>query len=347
MKPDGIDEQVARIHEEMRTWAANSKRFDLHQLGAPRLDKPNRLLDLSQDYLGPALSMLRDLLETIDATSGVTAPAPILIHIYQNAFVPMREAVKAMEEFSTRATNENAAESRAATAKRVENEIDKAIGVVDGALRRRATSMDAQQMAESGHALIAELNKKSDAVDRVLGNAREALETVQKAAIQKGVNEQGEAFAKAADAHKKTAGLWAYAAAGLAAAVLAVAGYTVAYGNGPPSPASAWWVAGNLAYFGARLLIVSVLSFLLVVAVRNFRAEKHNEIANRHRHGALATFAQFQTWAQGPAGDAVVLQVSEAIFGAAATAYRDKEDSESTHVTELLKLVDKSGKASK
>jgi hypothetical protein len=76
----------------------------------------------------------------------------------------------------------------------------------------------------------------------------------------------------------------------------------------------------------------------MVVCVRNYRASRHNQIVNAHREGALTTFAAFRESAEGAAGDAVLLQATEAVFSSQPTGYTEGDGSP-THVNELLRLV--------
>jgi hypothetical protein len=179
-----------------------------------------------------------------------------------------------------------------------------------------------------------------------LAKMQAAIEDSRKVLASIPVAKQGKSFSDATADFKKSANTWAIVAVAVAGLLLTLLGVVIVCMFEPPRPSEGWTVAANLGYFAARALVVSVLSFLLVVAVRNYRSAKHNEIMNAHRWRALQTFGEFRSASEGsPVHDAILLHATEAIFSVQASGFAPGEPLGATHVGELLKLVKSDGGA--
>lgn len=204
-------------------------------------------------------------------------------------------------------------------------------------------SVEGARYAESRQDLLNRKEKLRELevdASKMLEHAMEALEAAKDAALKQGIANEVEAFSAAADMHRKSAMYWVVGAIVLAL-VLVTAG-ACHLGASPPLPEKSWTTASNLSFFAGRLLIASVLSFFLVVCVRNYRSVKHNELSNAHRANALKTFRAFKAAARSGVGDAVLLQATDAIFKQIETGYSTGGVGETTHIAELLKIARKS-----
>jgi hypothetical protein len=170
----------------------------------------------------------------------------------------------------------------------------------------------------------------------VIMQSREALEAAKAAALQAGIAAQGEEFRVAMRSYGREAKLWAWGALACAALILVGGFALLILKNEPPLAGESWTVAANLGYFGVRILIVSVVSFVMVVCVRNYRGAKHNEVMNAHRARALATFRQFTTGADAKVAQTVTLQAAEAVFAVQPSGFGEQGSVGSTHVAELV-----------
>jgi hypothetical protein len=177
--------------------------------------------------------------------------------------------------------------------------------------------------------LEAEVSMRLGAVDK-------ALEAAHRAALLEGVTKQGREFRFARRGHAKEANHWALGAAVAGSFIVAGCVWVYFCPHAPPLPDKSWMVAANLSYFGVRVLLVSVLSFIMVVSVRNYRGARHNEVMNAHRARALATFRNFTEGADPAVVQAVTLQAAQAIFGVQPSAYAEPGPVGSTHFAELL-----------
>lgn len=90
-----------------------------------------------------------------------------------------------------------------------------------------------------------------------------------------------------------------------------------------------------------RLLTITILFYALTICMKNYRAQKHNQIINRHRHNALTTFETFSAGATDEGTkNAVLLEATRAIFGNQSTGFGSKDsdvESPTSQVIEILK----------
>lgn len=91
----------------------------------------------------------------------------------------------------------------------------------------------------------------------------------------------------------------------------------------------------------AKLLLFSILYTSLVLSGRNYRAHRHNEEVNRHRHNALRTFETFVNAAGGDSDtrNAILLRTTETIFEPVQTGYltNEPEGPQTTQILEILR----------
>lgn len=90
----------------------------------------------------------------------------------------------------------------------------------------------------------------------------------------------------------------------------------------------------------SKVLIFSVLGYLLLMAARNYTTHKHNAVVNRHRQNALLTYRALVTAADDPGTQDIVLaHAASCIFSPQETGFtvsRGEAGSGSKSVLELL-----------
>ena len=125
---------------------------------------------------------------------------------------------------------------------------------------------------------------KADSAERKASFQQE-VDGLQKTVVQLGVSLHAAFFKQEADKHEKAAEVWKKGVWG-AAAVLAV--YAVVSMFFPAVP----WLDGvaPLQLAVSRTLVFIVLGYALLFCARNYAAERHNAVVNRHRHNALMTY---------------------------------------------------------
>jgi hypothetical protein len=162
------------------------------------------------------------------------------------------------------------------------------------------------------------------------------------------VSQHANHFKHEADEHKKGSYFWlggaivlAFAAAGYSLWSFRFAAIQGAEGSG------SWWT--HVAYVTSRLIVLSVIFFGMGWSARNYRAQRHNEVINRHRQNALRTFETFAVAATEPATkDAVLIAATKSIFEAQSSGYLEGEPEKvpSGTVIEILKSAISKGEPS-
>jgi hypothetical protein len=171
--------------------------------------------------------------------------------------------------------------------------------------------------------LNSEYDKELINIHQASKDAAETLDAIKKAAGQVGVTQNAKVFEGQASEHLRSSVVW-----GILTAVMAA--ITVGWGAvalwGIPIPAGAD-TSRIVQEAIAKLIVFSGLSYGLVWCARNYSANRHNYVLNKHRQNSLTTFETFVK----AAGDdvdtknAVLLQATTAIFAAQTTGYSSRE----------------------
>jgi hypothetical protein len=173
--------------------------------------------------------------------------------------------------------------------------------------------------------------------DKGIAEIQGALERVRRAAAEAGVAQHAIHFSQESQRYQREAWWW------LAASVL-FAGGTVAYaliglsahlvGLGETAT-----VARVVQAVIPRIIVISILSFGLVWAARNYSASRHNLVVNRHRQNALSTFETFVKAAgDAQTKDAVLIQATQSIFSAQPSGFiRNDPEPGSNQIVEIVR----------
>jgi hypothetical protein len=92
----------------------------------------------------------------------------------------------------------------------------------------------------------------------------------------------------------------------------------------------------------SRILIISILSYMLVWSGKNFLAHKHNEVVNKHRQNALSTFETFVAASDDQqTKNAVLLHATDCIFTPQISGYlgKDSEPVSANRFIEILRQI--------
>jgi hypothetical protein len=94
----------------------------------------------------------------------------------------------------------------------------------------------------------------------------------------------------------------------------------------------------------SKVLITIVLFYAINMCLKNFRAQRHNQVVNEHRHNALETFDLFQkSTNDDQTKNAVLLEVTRTIFGNQHTGYTTSNDSDSDTVpSKIIEIIKQS-----
>ena len=160
------------------------------------------------------------------------------------------------------------------------------------------------------------LNEIGDAkasVDVILGEVRAM-------AAEQGVSKQAIYFKGEADSHGTNSEKWLkytiYVAIFLVIfATLSLFSHNIS-GLDPRNPYQAIQITTS------KFLIFAVIGFMLFLCSRNFLSHKHNEVVNRHRQNALATFtALAEATSDAASSDIVLSHAAACIFSPQDTGY--------------------------
>jgi hypothetical protein len=216
--------------------------------------------------------------------------------------------------------------------------------VLSGDVLKRAVEVPLEGFEEKSKTLISgflgggrkaidDIQKEYDDLARKVSATDEkalgALEQAREAAGTRAVTRYVETFKVQADAHAKAARGWGVAV--LIIAVAAIAGGVLFATWGPDllyyREGAMRLKSAGLQIAAVKALALVVLSYLLIVSVHTHRAERHNEIVNRHRMNALATFRALSNTpdVDVPTRNAILTQATSAIFSPLPSGFLPKE----------------------
>lgn len=197
-----------------------------------------------------------------------------------------------------------------------------------------------QAAKDSVASVVEDIEKSKVSIDSILSEAR-AL------AAEQGVSKQAIHFKQEADKHAEDSIKWrGYT---IIASLLLVA-YAIASlfihrlpGLDTESPYHSFQIGVS------KILIFAVITYVLFLCSRNFLSHKHNEIVNRHRQNALATFtALAEATSDAASSDIVLSHAAACIFSPQETGYARHESAHSDNVpaVQLIPRIGNIGQAS-
>lgn len=193
-----------------------------------------------------------------------------------------------------------------------------------------------QAAKDSVNALVTDINESKTAVDTIVGEVR-AL------AAEQGVSKQAIHFKSEADKHGELATNWRTYTVVMAVILIVYAIASLFLHNVKYLDAGTTYGAIQIGI--SKVLIFGVLAYLLALCARNFLSHKHNEIVNRHRQNALATFtALAEATSDAASSDIVLSHAAACIFSPQETGYT-KHDTSPSEVVPALQIVPRVGQA--
>lgn len=183
---------------------------------------------------------------------------------------------------------------------------------------------DFPRLEAEGRAAVQSINDRTAelvaALNATKAQAEEALNAARRAAAEQGVSQQAVYFRDEAAAHDTAAETWRKYT-GLLAIALAL------YAAGSVFVHKWEWLKPTTGFESAQLitskiLIFAVISYVLILAAKNFLSHKHNAIVNKHRQNALMTFnALAQAAKDQSAKDIILTHAASCIFAPQETGY--------------------------
>jgi hypothetical protein len=156
------------------------------------------------------------------------------------------------------------------------------------------------------------------------GEAQAILETIRKAAAEQGVSQQAIYFKTEADGHREESHRWLRITVWMTVVLVGYALLALFLHKVP-------WLAPTNTYeyiqlTMSKVFIFAAISFVVVLAAKNFSGHKHNWVVNKHRQNALVTYEALVKAAGDSANrDIVLTQASECIFSPQSTGFSRAE----------------------
>lgn len=200
------------------------------------------------------------------------------------------------------------------------------------ALERQARAA-AQSARDVAKGVAEELEEQKRAASVILDEVRAM-------AAEQGVSKQAIHFKNEADIHHDLAEKWRrytiLTALGLGVYAMA----SLFLHNVPGLEPTTAYRAVQLGV--SKVLIFAVIAYMLFLCSRNFLSHKHNEIVNRHRQNALATFtALAEATSDAASSDIVLSHAAACIFSPQDTGYtkHDRAGSESVPSLQVVPRI--------
>jgi hypothetical protein len=184
------------------------------------------------------------------------------------------------------------------------------------ALERQARTA-AQSAQDQAAAIVKTLEDDKRTIEGILKDARDA-------AAEQGVGKQAIHFKQEADKHQDQAKIWLERSVWTAIGLGAFAIFSLFLHNFPGLGSTDPYRMAQIAV--SKVLIFGVIAYMLLLCARNFLSHKHNEVINRHRQNALATFtALVDATSDAASSDIVLSHAASCIFSPQETGYAKQE----------------------
>ena len=183
---------------------------------------------------------------------------------------------------------------------------------------------DFRRLAGEAQETLEAIRKQADEATEGLREHEKAagriLDDVRKAAAEGGVTQQAIYFQKSAANHDREAHNWQKRTVGVAIG-LGVYAFTTLFFHKIPwlTPADSYQTV-QIAV--SKVLVFSVIAYMLYLCARNMLSHKHNSIIDRHRQNALMTYkAIVEAAGDTPNREVILVQAAACIFAPQVTGY--------------------------
>ena len=204
-------------------------------------------------------------------------------------------------------------------------------------------SADFQRLDSDARAAMQSITDRAGKVEtQLLEHEKEAqrvLSEIRSVAAEEGVSQQAAHFRAEADRHESQSETWRVRTTRIAVALGAYAALSVFLHKIPYLAPTSTYETLQLAI--SKVLVFTVLAYMLFLSARNFLNHKHNSIVNRHRQNALMTHrALIEAASDSGIREAIMVQAASCIFSPQNTGYANgtsgSDGSSPKSVVELL-----------
>jgi hypothetical protein len=184
----------------------------------------------------------------------------------------------------------------------------------------------------SGTEHIATTVKNFESSQKIFKDLTQILETAKAESLKGGVSKHAGIFEEQAKTHRNNAILW-----GVVAVLLLLLNAKLLFYFYEEMKIIE---KVNIQLGALVLLIVSLVSYCLVIAFRSYFAEKHNQTINRHKANCLGTYQTFTDSASDEVRSIILQYTTQTIFSQFNPGYLNKDGIQSPSPTiELLRNV--------
>lgn len=211
-------------------------------------------------------------------------------------------------------------------------------------------SADFKRLETEARAMLQVIEDKATELTKRLEDnkttSEQILEDIRKVAAEQGVSQQATYFRDAAKDHETEAANWRKQTILLACILGAYAVLTLGLHKIPWIKPDDLYQTVQLAI--SKILIFGVLSYVLYLSTRNYLAQKHNAVINKHRQNALMTYEALVDAAKDAANKEIILtHASACIFAPQPTGYSGGAAPEGPVAKSAIELLTTTMKAGK
>ena len=342
-------------HEGFIDWLLTLVKFRIVNLDRSGLDNFKRTdlsgRKLSFETVHPDLLAAYEMLREI-----LTAPRESLIGLSRDNIQQIRSCLRQLSSNFQEIHGFNSQKSRAEHKEALQgivhfcDEVKQLLGPILAYLQSKKT----EQLETQINATIAErvtnaveklnagtdaLQKQSNQAEQIIAKSQEEFNQLnsqfKEVMAKESVSEFAEIFDKQADKHKWTAYGWL-----LSTVLLSVGFGWIFYWlfNILKLEATEW--VGILQNIFTKGFLLSLIYLVLNRSIKNYTAQKHLEVVNRHRQNALETFERFvSSAARQETKEEVLLAATNAIFDANQSGYLSTKVRGSESVSPIQQVV--------
>lgn len=201
------------------------------------------------------------------------------------------------------------------------------------AVKNQAPADSDRQQTRS---IVGEMEGLRSRLFEVQAEAESTLTSIKDAAGETGIVKYATYFDQEATEHRRGAYIWMVAIMFVASATATLAYFSLSLIVEVIAKDD---LSASIQFAISKLVFFSVIYYILVLCVRNYKAHRHNHVVNRHRYNALRTFQAFASTASDEATkNAVLLRATEAVFDANLSGYLPRQGDQK-HPPQIMELI--------
>lgn len=203
-------------------------------------------------------------------------------------------------------------------------------------------SADFQRLDSEARSMLQSISDQSEKIKGQLEqheeDAQRVLDEIRRVAAEEGVTKQASHFNAEFEHHSQEAKTWQTYSVRLAIGLGLFALLSLFIHKIPLFAPENTYDTIQLSI--SKILIFSVIAYMLFLSTKNFLNHKHNAIVNKHRQNALMTHSALVE-ASGDEGvrDAVLLQAASCIFSPQSTGYTSDSERDASSQKSLVEIM--------